>query len=107
MPDFSERQKAFGLIDKLNKWYKRTSSLAHGQMPGAWRTHISLAKTQHVKETLSSVVETFAEGIEIIHNLFLCTVGGELWNDFSSDAKRELIKGISVDKKKILGLDST
>jgi len=105
-PNFSERQKVFGLLDKLNKWYKRISSLAHGQMPGDWRTHTSLAETQHVKETLPIVVETFTEGVEIVHNFFLCTVGEELWNDFSSDAKRKLIKGISADKKEILGLDS-
>jgi len=105
-PKFSERQKVFGLIEKLNKWYKRISSLAHGQMPGDWRTHTSLAKTQHVKNTLSSVVETFAEGVEIVHDLFLCTIGSELWNDFSSEAKRYLIKGISGDNKTILGLDT-
>lgn len=105
-PDFSERQKAFGLVDKLNKWYKHISSIVHGQMPGAWRTCTSLAKTQHVKETLLIVVETFTEGVEIVHHLFLCTVDRELWNDFSSDAKQELIKGISGEQKRILGLDN-
>jgi hypothetical protein len=105
-PNFSERQKVFGLIIKLNQWYKRISSLAHGQMPGDWRTYTSLAEIQPIKETLPIVVETFTEGVEIIHHLFLCTVGGELWHDFSSDAKRKLTKGISSDKKMILGLDS-
>jgi len=103
-PNFSEQ--AFGLIDKLNKWYKRISSLAHGQKPGDWRTHRALAETQHVKKTLPIVVETFAEGVEIVHDLFLSTVGKALWNDFSSEAKRELIKGISGEKKTILGLDA-
>ncbi len=105
-PNFSERQKVFGLVDKLNKWYKRISSLAHGQMPGDWRTHTSLANIQHIKKTLLIVIETFVEAVEIVHNLFICTVGGELWNDFSSEAKRYLIKGISGENKTILGLDT-
>jgi hypothetical protein len=105
-PNFIQQERAFGLIDKLNKWYKEISSLTHGQKPGEWRTHTSLAEIQHVKETLPIVVDRFATGVEIVHDLFLCTVAKTLWQDFSSQAKRELIKGISGENKKILGLDA-
>jgi len=104
-PDFKTLQGRLGLVDKLRKWYNFTSSIVHGQIPGGWVEHKSLAETRHVPKTLSVVVEAFSEGVDIVHSLFLCTVGRELWRDFSSTAKKILLAGLSGEVKTALGLD--
>jgi len=105
-PNFNDLQNRFGLIEKMNKWYHCISSIVHGQFPGIWTTYKSLAETKHREELLADVVEKFCEGEEIVHQLFLCTVGRELWNGFSTTSKRKLIKGIPGETKAALGLDS-
>lgn len=103
---FTDFQECFGFIGRLNKWYSRISSIVHGQIPGTWITHQSLADIKHVESNLQAVVETFQEGEEIVHHLFLCTVGVELWDAFSTSAKRRLIAGLPGKTKTTLGLDS-
>jgi hypothetical protein len=105
-PDFSDLQKQLGLVARLNTWYKFTSSIIHGQIPGAWVQHKSLAEIKYVKATLDLVVETYCEGEELIHHLFLCTVGRLLWEFFTPSAKRLLAAGLHGDVKAALGIDS-
>ncbi|RLC13374.1 MAG: hypothetical protein DRI57_16355 [Deltaproteobacteria bacterium] len=101
-PEFDD----FGLVGKINKWYRQVSSIVHGQIPGIWTGHESLAQTKHVSELLPVVVDAFQEGEEIVHQLFLCTVGRDLWPGFSTDSKRKLLKGLPGEIKKALGLDA-
>ncbi len=82
------------------------SSIVHGQIPGKWVENKSLADTKHVKSTLSIVVKSFSDGEEIVHQLFLCTSGRELWDDFATVAKTKLLSGIHGNIKAALGLDS-
>lgn len=103
---FVDFQECFGFVGRLNKWYSRISSIVHGQIPGTWITHKSLADIKHEHANLLAVVETFKEGEEIVHHLFLCTVGVELWDAFSPSAKRQLIAGLPGTTKTKLGLDS-
>ena len=81
------------------------SSILHGQVPGKWLKHKTLANTKHGKEILLIVVESFKNGEEIVHQLFLCTSGRELWGDFTSTAKKKFLTGIHGDIKAALGLD--
>jgi hypothetical protein len=105
-PEFDKVEKRFGLVDRLNDWYSHVSSVVHGEIPGGWAAHPSLAATGYDKRTARDVVHIFRSGEEIVHQLFLCTVGRELWDDFSSASKKQLSKGISGDKKAALGLDT-
>jgi len=103
---FSAMQTRLGLISRLDRWYGLVSSIIHGQQPGAWATHQSFEDITYRKEISESVVTTFVEGSELIHRLFLCTVGQALWRDFSRSAKRQLLSGLSGDVKTDIALDS-
>ena len=105
-PDFSDLQKQLGLVARLNTWYKLTSSIIHGQIPGAWVQHKSLAEIKYVKATLDLVVTTYCEGEELIHHLFLCTVGRLQWEFFTPSAKKLLAAGLHGELKAALGIDS-
>ncbi len=105
-PDFSSLQHRLGLVSRLDAWYKHTSSIIHGQIPGAWVQHKSLVEIKYFKTTLDLVVTTFCEGEEIIHRLFLCTVGRLLWETFSPAAKKALAAGLHGEVKTALGIDS-
>jgi hypothetical protein len=105
-PGFADSQLCFGLIGNIKEWYASVSAIVHGQIPGAWVTARSLAETSHSKTVLPIVVNTFVEGEEIVHQLFLCTVGRELWNGFSSDSKKVLIAGLPGETKATLCLDA-
>jgi len=104
--DFTELQNRFRLIVTLDEWYNRISAIIHGQLPGGWVEHKSLSEMKHHEGTLSIAVATFRECEEIVHHLFLCTAGRELWDGFSSTSKTKLIKGITGDVKASLGLDA-
>jgi len=105
-PNFKEFQSCFGLIGRLNKWYSRISSIIHGQIPGQWIQHKSIAEIKHKDENLQAVVNAFKEAEELVHNLLLCTVGVELWDSFSTTAKRQLISGLPGKTKDTLKLNS-
>ena len=104
--DFADLQNRFQLITKQKNWYSSISSIVHGQIPGAWVEHKSLADIKFIKTTLDLVVEKFCEGEELVHYLFLCTVGRELWPFFTPAAKKLLSFGIAGDTKAALGLDA-
>ena len=105
-PSFPKLQEQFGLVSKCKEWYRMISSIVHGQLPGKWVKHKSLADTKHVKNILLIVLKSFNEGEEIVHHFFLCTAGRELWEDFSTDAKRKLLAGVHGKIKAVLGLDA-
>lgn len=67
--------------------------------------HKSLEEIKHKKDTLVSVANTFKEGEKIVHHLFLCTAGRELWDEFSAPYKKQLLKGLSGSIKSTLELD--
>lgn len=75
-------------------------------MPGAWIEHKSVADIKPIKATQDLAIETFVEGVDIIHRFYLCTAGRYLWDSFSSDAKKRLLAGLHGDEKKILKLDA-
>lgn len=104
--DFAAHQGCFNLVGSMNKWYNRVSSIVHGQIPGIWSTHRSVSEIAPDGKSMEEVVETFREGEEIVHHLLLCTVGVEMWDAFSSAAKKELLAGIPGSKRAALGLDS-
>jgi hypothetical protein len=104
--DFIHLQGRLGLISRLDKWYSDISRIIHGQVPGAWVENVSLADIRHMNSTLEIVVRAFVEGVEIIHRLFLCTTGRELWDNFSSPAKKKLLSGLPGDLKEALKLDA-
>ena len=104
--NFVDYQSYFGLIGRLKKWYSQISAIIHGQIPGIWITHQSLADLRHEEANLHAIIDTFKEGEEIVHHLFLCTVGVELWDGFTSPSKRKLIIGLPGSTKTALGLSS-
>ncbi len=104
--EFSKLQSKFGLVGNLNKWYSGVSSIIHGQIPGKWVEHTSLSEIECIKSTLDTAVSTFCGGEKLVHQLFLCTVGRELWNSFSTPSKKLLLAGLHGDVKAALRLDS-
>lgn len=103
--NFTENQGYFGLISDLKQWYSEISSIIHGQIPGIWITHQSLSEIKHDTKNMEAIIAYFREGTNIIHHLFLCTVGLELWDSFSTAAKKTLLAGIHGDTKAALGLN--
>ncbi len=104
-PGFSDLEQTVGLIGKLDDLYKHLSAITHGQVPGKWSAHTSLADVKPVLELAEELVSTFADAEEVVHYLLLCTVGQRLWPDFSLEAKTALLRGLAGDVKKALKLD--
>ncbi len=104
-PNFKELQNIFGLTGRLDEWYKRISSVVHGQIPGEWVENVSLEEIEPQAKTLEIVVSEFEEGEKILNDFFLITVGRQNWDQFSQKAKKTLISGLSGDIKTALGLD--
>ncbi len=104
--NFRSLEQCFGLLGRIEEWYGSVSSIIHGQIPGQWHTHTDLDKLGHIEKLIPEVAKTFQNGEEIVHDLFLCTVGRELWDAFSSPAKKQLLFHLSKDKKMELGLDA-
>jgi hypothetical protein len=104
--DFVALQNACGLIPRLAEIYSELSSVVHGQLPGAWSSLTSIGGVHPILGTANRVALKFGEAEGVIHDLFLCTAGRELWNDFSSAAKGRLLKGLGGDFKTTLALDS-
>ncbi|MBR0838293.1 hypothetical protein JQ612_34275 [Bradyrhizobium manausense] len=102
---FVERQQKLGLLSRLEGWYGRVSSLVHGHIPGVWIEHKSVSEIAPIKITQDLAIKLFAEGVDIVHRLFLCTVAQTLWDSFSSESKKQLLSGLQGDEKKILKLD--
>lgn len=103
-PGFKEAENALGFVSRLNQWYKRVSAIIHDQIPGRWAEHSALGKMKHITRVLELVVAEFEASEDLIHRLFLCTVGKTLWPDFSLSAKKKLLKGLDTETKGILGL---
>ena len=101
---FSERQHALGLLSDLETWYSHISAVAHGQTPGSWVRHTSLSDVKHHPHIVSSAVEGFEGGVDLVCRLFLCTVAPNLWDGFTAAAKEKLLRGIPAEKKAVLGL---
>lgn len=104
-PKFNELQNKVGLLQKLEEWYKYISSIVHGQLPGGWISHTSIAQIKLDGKILAIVVSRFVQAEELIHLLFLCTAGRDLWHDFSLNAKRAILTGMSADVKAAFELD--
>jgi hypothetical protein len=102
---FTELQNKLGLVSRLNAWYSKVSAVVHGQIPGKWTEHKALSDVKHIKATRSLVVEAFWEGGDLVHCLFLCTVGQTFWDSFSTPSKKMLLAALSGDLKKALMLD--
>jgi hypothetical protein len=103
---FVERQSKLGLLQRLEKWYGEVSGLVHGQIPGAWVEHKSVAEIKTIKATQDLAINAFCEGEDIVHRLFLCTVAQGLWDSFSTQSKTSLLSGLSGEEKKVLKLDA-
>lgn len=103
--NFRQSQEKMGLLSKLEVSYSLLSSIVHGQLPGIWSQDGSLKNIKPNKATEQQVVQRFSEGEDIVHRLFLCTIAPEMWGDFSTTAKKALLKGLSGDLKTILALD--
>ena len=104
-PEFKELQEKIGLISRMDSWYSQISAIVHGQIPGIWIDGKSSKKIEHNPETLQSVTNSLVDSIKIVHDLFLITIGRELWDSFSHPAKKELTSGMSGELKLIIGLD--
>jgi len=104
--NFQACQIRFSLVDNLGKWYSKISAIVHGQLPGVWVGHTKLSEIEHDKTIQDFAIAEYSKSVELVHHLFLCTVGRELWATFSTPAKVALLHGISGDIKATLKLDS-
>lgn len=104
-PDFKVLQDKLGFIGKLDEWYGEISSIVHGQIPGSWIEHTGIGDIKHSSATLKIVVQQFCRGELILHELFLLTVGRQLWDRFSAPSKKFLLSGLPGEIKNALKLD--
>lgn len=104
-PNFAAFQEISGLKSKLNNWYKEISGIVHGQIPGKWGEHVKLKDLCHNADILQMATDKFCDGVEIVHLLFLGTLGKELWPDFASEAKKSLLHGMDGKIKELLMLE--
>lgn len=104
--EFVELQQKLGLVSELEVWYGQISSIVHGQVPGAWIEHKSVATIAPVKATQDIAVRAFLDAVHLVHRFFLCTTGRQLWDSFSPAAKKQLLSGLSGDHKKALKLST-
>ncbi|WP_175869821.1 hypothetical protein [Burkholderia sp. BCC0397] len=104
-PSFRDLQEKFGLLTRIEKWYSSISAIVHGQVPGIWIEHATLAETKPSPATLKSFLEKFCDAEKIVHDLFLLTIGTEHWDDFSPTAKKLLVTGMSGEHKTMMKLD--
>ncbi len=102
--DFKANQSQLGLLSRLDKSYSSLSAVVHGQIPGTW-TFSSLKGLSPNAEIKGQVVSHLVEAEEIVHRLLISTVGRAFWDDFSSSAKKALLRGMAGDLKLSLGLD--
>lgn len=103
--DFSKLQVKIGFVSRLNPWYSMISAIVHGQIPGQWNQKVEISKMTFDSALQSTVVDAFCDAEELVHKLFLCTVGREMWEYFSSSAKKSLLAGMSGEIRKEFGLD--
>jgi hypothetical protein len=104
-PQFEMLQQRLGLLARLERWYSFISAVIHGQVPGTWVEHTAISEIRYSKTTASAVAENFGEGVDLVHRLFLCTVGRTLWDGFSSAAKKKLLSGLPGDIRTVLELN--
>jgi hypothetical protein len=105
--DFGVLQREIDLVGRLDRWYSFVSAIVHGQVPGKWLHQKSFADIKHNKDLEKVVVATFIEGSKIIHDLFLCVLGKELWDTFTPSGKRQLLAGVDGKFKAVLALDAS
>jgi hypothetical protein len=103
--DFVTRQHSLGLSAGIKTWYAKVSKLVHSQIPGSWIEHSAMKGIVHVGTVLEEALDTFVEGTELTHKLFLCTLTHELWIDILPEAKKVILRGMSGSVKGSLGLD--
>jgi hypothetical protein len=103
---FQEAQQALGLLSRLDAFYSKISAIIHCQIPGAWMSQKAVSEIAPNQKMLHNVLGAFLEAEEIVHRLFLCTVGKELWDAFSTTAKKKLLTGLPGPQKIALGLDA-
>ncbi|MCC4608650.1 hypothetical protein LL967_12300 [Xanthomonas campestris pv. zinniae] len=103
---FDELQKKLDLTGRLEKWYSKTSAVIHGQIPGVWSNGIQVSEFVHDKKIVEEVVKHFEEGTLIIQDLFLCSLAQEMWQNFSTTAKKFITAGMSGERKTTLKIDS-
>lgn len=104
-PGFRDLQEKLGLLTRIEVWYSAISAIVHGQVPGVWVEHTSLAETKPSSATLKLVVEKFCEAEKIVHEFLLLTIGRENWDNFSHPAKKLLLSGIPGEHKTAMKLD--
>ena len=49
-PRFPELQHKLGLVSRLDHWYSQVSAVIHGQIPGAWVEHKTVAEIAPIKK---------------------------------------------------------
>ncbi len=103
--EFTKHQDVFGLLGRTEKWYSAISAVVHGQVPGAWNDADSLAKIAYSKSTHDLAVDALTTGVQLVHEMLLCTAGHKLWSGFAPDAKTHILKGIDGERRTRLGLD--
>jgi hypothetical protein len=104
--NFGALEQAFGLIGRLEEWYGKVSAIVHHQVPGIWTGHTALKDVQYSAPISKEVIGVYVDGEDVLHKLFLCTVGSALWDGFSVTAKIHLLKGLSGNHKTVLNLDA-
>lgn len=104
-PEFISKQQNLGLISKINQWYKDVSSVIHAQIPGSWGGPKDLNTATQNLTIAKNIAKSHTQAVTIINQLFLITVGTEIWGSISVDSRKVFLKGIQPSNKRTLKLD--
>ena len=101
-------QKSAALLGQpgnFEAWYSKMSAIVHGQLPGTWGQLAALDQITPDDVLLEKLTDAFEAGVKNVHEIFLLTVGNELWPRFTTPVKKLLLVGMPGGTRIALGLD--
>jgi hypothetical protein len=105
-PGFIAVQSKLGFVSHLEAWYSKASAIVHGQIPGAWSKGKGISEFVPDELLAENAILHFEELVMLVQDLFLCTIAQEHWSNFSTEAKKFILKGMPGETKTLLKLDA-
>jgi len=106
VPDFQRKQERLGFVGAIKDWYSEVSAAVHAQKPGTWTTARSIAEIDIDPATLAHTLDQFERCVTLVDMMLKICVAPDVWDRFSTTAKRQLLKGMPGEHKALLQLDS-
>lgn len=99
---YKKKSQDLGFTGDLEKFYKKISSIVHGQLPGVWHSSSCLSDKTFDKTLTEEAVSDFVELVAIINIFMLMLISDEDWLNLDNGVKRNFQKGLSSKIKETL-----